>query len=618
MAKRLRRGRQAGEAAGPASNCAWSGPLKTQKPLQGPAGAPAAGLVGKLLARARRLGRKLAKRFGPVGRARPQAVSARLAWRPGTAAEDRPRLAVVLDPVTRRGFEPELRLVPLSAGGWRDALTPPVDALLVGLEALGDPAAGFAAGSLRKLTDRCRSHGIPSACWIAGPAPEEARLFDHVFTVDETAVAALRQRLGHDRVDFLPFAAQPLLHHPFGGGDRPRRPGIGWMAGGSLPPAAGSLADLVHRRGMLDVYADPAAALPEGWGAGRRDSPPWTGMPGRFRRHVAFLSPDAGGGGDAVVPRQAFEILACGTPVIAPPASALAALPGAAVIAAGDSAGVTRALRTLIGEPTARDRLAQRGCREVQARHTFADRAETVLAALGRPAVLRARPLVSLICVSHRPHFLDHALANLRRQTYPELEILFVLNGDGFDRAEVEARLAGLPRARCLVGGAQLTLAHGLNMALDVAAGDYLAKIDDDDDYGPDYIADGVLAAGITGADIVGKRSHYCYLEALDTLVIRYPGSENRTVGLVQGATILAARRVVEQVRFTPVRQGTDTIFLKRCVELGFSLLSTDRFNFVYRRRLDPRDHTWAVGMEAFLRTCEVVGPGLDLDRVFV
>jgi hypothetical protein len=168
------------------------------------------------------------------------------------------------------------------------------------------------------------------------------------------------------------------------------------------------------------------------------------------------------------------------------------------------------------------------------------------------------------------------------------------------------------------VGGAHLTLAEGLNLALDVAAGDFVAKIDDDDLYGPDYIADGVLAAGITGADIVGKRSHYCYLEALDTLVIRYPGNEFRTVGLIQGATILAARRVVEQVRFTPVRQGTDTIFLKRCVELGFSLLSTDRFNFVYTRRMDPRDHTWAVDIEPFLKTCRIVGPGLDLARVFV
>jgi glycosyltransferase involved in cell wall biosynthesis len=231
---------------------------------------------------------------------------------------------------------------------------------------------------------------------------------------------------------------------------------------------------------------------------------------------------------------------------------------------------------------------------------------------------LRARPLVSLICVSHRPGFLEHALTNLRRQTYPEIEVIFVLNGDGFDRAAVEERLAGWPRARCLVGGAHLTLAEGLNMALDQATGDYVAKIDDDDHYGPNYIADAIMAAEIGGADIVGKRSHYCYLEALDTLVIRFPRSEFEAASLIQGATIVAARRVVERVRFTPVRQGTDTIFLKACKEEGFSMLAADRFNFVYARRLDPRDHTWALDLGAFLKTCEVVGPGLGLDRVFV
>jgi hypothetical protein len=528
--------------------------------------------------------------------------------------EGRPRVAVLLDERLQRCLEPELQLVPLTGAGWQAELEAgPVAFLLVGSPRLRD---GPGAMDWPALAALCRAKGIPTALWVtdgAGGGPgEQARLFDHVFLARPAALGAWRAALGHERVHPLPLAAQPALHHPFGG-RRPLRLRVGAaVEGGASWP--GGLLDRVGRRGVLDLYTAGETAVPEASRAAWRGQLEPDQLPARLRACVAFL----GLGGPDGAPRQVFESLACGTPVLADPSPALGELLGGIVLTPGDEEATTAALQTVIGDGQARDRLAQLGYREVQSRHTYADRLETLLAAIGRPAVLRARPLVSLICVSNRPRFLAHALANLQRQTYGELEVLFVMNGDGFDRAEVEERLAALPRARCLEGGAQLTLAHGLNLALDAAAGDFVAKIDDDDHYGPSYIADGILAAEVSGADIVGKLSHYCYLESLGTMMLRFPQREFRPARVIQGATILARRRVVERVRFTPVQQGTDTIFLKAAHEQGFRTVAADRFNFVYMRRMDPRDHTWPVDLDSLLRTGEVVGPGLDLARVFV
>lgn len=41
-------------------------------------------------------------------------------------------------------------------------------------------------------------------------------LFDYVFTTDANCLERYEQDLGHDRVDVLPFAAQPVIHNPVG------------------------------------------------------------------------------------------------------------------------------------------------------------------------------------------------------------------------------------------------------------------------------------------------------------------------------------------------------------------------------------------------------------------
>ena len=43
-----------------------------------------------------------------------------------------------------------------------------------------------------------------------------ASWFDVVFTTDIDCVPRYKSALGHDRVHLLPFAAQPLHHHPLG------------------------------------------------------------------------------------------------------------------------------------------------------------------------------------------------------------------------------------------------------------------------------------------------------------------------------------------------------------------------------------------------------------------
>lgn len=115
--------------------------------------------------------------------------------------------------------------------------------------------------------------------------------------------------------------------------------------------------------------------------------------------------------------------------------------------------------------------------------------------------VPRASPLVTVIIPTfNRGHLLlNRALSSVRNQTYPNLEIIVADHGstDGTWAAvcridDPRVRLLRVPRRRHYPPTAENHWFAGpvdpLNAALKVARGDWIARIDDDDEWTPDHI----------------------------------------------------------------------------------------------------------------------------------
>jgi GT2 family glycosyltransferase len=110
---------------------------------------------------------------------------------------------------------------------------------------------------------------------------------------------------------------------------------------------------------------------------------------------------------------------------------------------------------------------------------------------LGQPA---ERPLISVIVTTlDRPGLLREALRSIARQTYRELEVV-VVNDAGTDVADVveqEMRHGGVDRWQYVFNDRNLGKPASINRALEVARGDLVAYLDDDDE----FLADHLLAA---------------------------------------------------------------------------------------------------------------------------
>ncbi len=228
-----------------------------------------------------------------------------------------------------------------------------------------------------------------------------------------------------------------------------------------------------------------------------------------------------------------------------------------------------------------------------------------------------ARGTVAIVCVSSRPHLLDDVISRVAIQTHADREFILVTNAAGYDEVDVEAAVRRLDdlalRWRVIRRPEQQELGACLNDAMDTTDARFVAKFDDDDHYGAQYLADALRAHGYAGAGVVGKHTYYAHLVAEDRTVLRFPAHEFRYSSTLAGGTLVIDRERTADLRFPDISLGEDRAFLEACHRRGISTFSADRFNFVQSRWIG---NTWSVSTEAFLRDTLPVSSGLPLDTV--
>jgi glycosyltransferase involved in cell wall biosynthesis len=180
-----------------------------------------------------------------------------------------------------------------------------------------------------------------------------------------------------------------------------------------------------------------------------------------------------------------------------------------------------------------------------------------------------------------------------------------VLVQHGFEVSESDltrrAKETGVDELVVRAAGAAVTLGRCMNLGLEAADGEFVAKMDDDNWYGPNYLRDLVRAFSYTDAEVVGKWAHLVHLQGSGATLLRFPEAEHRYVKLVQGGTIVARRSTARQLQFDDLPRRVDTTFLERVTVAGGKVYSSDRFNFVSVRRADADGHTWKITEEQML-----------------
>lgn len=557
-------------------------------------------------------------------------------------------VGVIFDEFSFRAWEPEFNLIEILPNSWRDHLAD-IDFLFVESAWAGNGGAwqyqltGRNAPSegLVALVNACREKGIPTAFWNKEDPPhftdfvDTAKLFDVVFTTDSNMIPKYVEELGHRQIFALPFAAQPKIHNPI--------KTVNWSDRKAIAFAGTYFAHKFEsRRQQMDLLLGAAEELSADTGlefdifSRHYGKDPKYQFPGALKRHVVgslpyaqilsaykdykvFLNVNSVTASPTMCARRVFELLASGTFVVTTPSTAIDNFfDSAEILSVRSKTDAKSSLKAALNSPMLCQRMLHRAQRNIWKNHTYQKRAQFVAQKLGFSIENDTKEqLVSIICSSNRPEQIEHFLQQVAHQNYRNIEILFLAHG--FDPNRISERLMSydIPRFQVFSQPASTPLGDCLNVLIENSSGDFIAKFDDDDYYLENYLEDMVHSAQYSGADFVGKSSVFFYLEGTNTLSLRWPHKEHSWTDLIAGATIFARRSAMQELGFRALERGEDTDLLRRAKNAGFSIYSTDRFNYIASRKKDiEKGHTWKIRDNEVLGYSQVETYGLSLEHV--
>ena len=563
------------------------------------------------------------------------------------AGSGRPTVAAILDTFTEYCLRHEVDLVLMSPRSWRVQLERrrPVCLFvesawrgnngvwqdrIVGYESLED-------NLLREILEYCRANGIPSVFWNKEDPPHfdnflgAARDFDHVFTSDADCIPRYREALGHDRVYALPFAAQPRLHNPSREADWPRYPVCfaGSWVSSRYPGRAETLRQLldpslshglhIFDRNLSRMDFGPDYRFPERYHEAIRGTLTYDEMLTAYRCYDVMLNVNTVTESPTMFARRVFESLACGTPVISSESVGMSRMIGEHARVARTPDDTARHLDELMGDAEARTREGHLAYRHVHENHTYRHRVDEVFRRIGLEPLGREKPAVSVLTPTMRPGNIAHCLENFRKQAHENKELVLILNNAEFDVDAIRKEVRSIPNAQVIHVEGRTTLGDCLNRGAEAASGKYVAKMDDDDYYGPMFLSDSVLAASFSNAEIVGKGTHFVYFAAPDSTALRGVSPEHAfTSATVAGGSLLILAEVVRDIMFPSLSRSEDTRFQLSAEQAGCRVYSADRFNYVRVRMSQPSRHSWQISDAEFQEKCRDYTPGLDFERAML
>ena len=249
---------------------------------------------------------------------------------------------------------------------------------------------------------------------------------------------------------------------------------------------------------------------------------------------------------------------------------------------------------------------------------------DEVFRRIGFESLVHQQPSVSVLMPTMRPENVARCLDNFRKQTYPEKEVILILNNAEFDLDAIRREAKLIPNVQVFHVEGRTTLGDCLNRGAEVASGRYIAKMDDDDHYGERYLSDSVLAASFSDADVVGKAFHFVYFEGTNTTALVGKSAllqempEHRFESIVLGATLLVQTDVVKDISFESISLKEDTNFQRSAASAGCRIYAADRFNYIRVRMRRSSSHSNQIADAEFLKRCRDHTPGLDLGRMMI
>ena len=224
-----------------------------------------------------------------------------------------------------------------------------------------------------------------------------------------------------------------------------------------------------------------------------------------------------------------------------------------------------------------------------------------------RRALIFKYPSLTVLLSTARPNDLAAILPQIGQQSLPSFSLFIGLHG--FTLTPEHKRQIKNLEVRGVAVTTQgfskdQTLGQVLTAMAEATTTEFIAKMDDDDIYGPEHLRDLFDALIANKAQASGKAMNYIYLEGIDITVRRMNRSGMSAVELwsdwVCGGTILANRKTAESVGFFGSgKSAVDKFLLTGIRSNGGKIWRTFGTGYIYKRNITA--HTYVTNYSKYL-----------------
>ncbi|UTH76251.1 glycosyltransferase [Chromobacterium sp. IIBBL 290-4] len=433
------------------------------------------------------------------------------------------KVAAVMDEFTASSYAPECQLQQLTPGNWHAELQAFQPHLLFiesawrGKDDLWGSKIGHRSQELQNIVVWCRQHNVPTLFWNKeDPVHFEtflntARLFDHVFTTDLECVPRYKAALGHNRVYFLPFAAQPTANNPIE--KYPRQDGF-CFAGAYYARYPERTRDLGNLLGHLSTYKrveiydrnygkdHPDYRFPAEYQPFIVGTLPYDQIDKAYKGYRYAINLNSIKQSQTMFARRVYELLASNTLTVSNFSRGVRLMFGDLVACTDSGEEMLRHLQTLAGDETAERKLRLAALRKAMGEHVYQERLAYIWSKVANAKLPTLLPGVVVLGYARTQTHADALLAHFDHQRYPHKRLVLVAP---------QYFQPSLPEERADIELISSHQAEFFTVRQLLGEGEWLAPLVPEDYYGPHYLSDLILASRYTPACVIGKAAHYTY-----------------------------------------------------------------------------------------------------------
>ncbi|CEH34856.1 hypothetical protein SDC9_164370 [bioreactor metagenome] len=222
----------------------------------------------------------------------------------------------------------------------------------------------------------------------------------------------------------------------------------------------------------------------------------------------------------------------------------------------------------------------------------------------------------SIITVTNRSYCIKNLIQNYINQNFKSKELIIVINSN-LVSIEAFKIYEQIPNIKLFKLDESISLGQCLNFAISKSIYSHIAKFDDDDYYGPNYLNEVYNTFLSINCDIVGKNKTYYYFEKFRRLMIKKNGIENDFSPYIMGSTICFKKDIFNNVKFKNISSREDYYFNKDCIKNGYKIFASSSYNHIVFKHSDNNKHTFLSNMDILIDRCEIVLSNISLSDCF-